>query len=777
MRIAYIPDPYIDTIYRRMLQRQPQGSFYPSHARVLPYRIAPTRFQVVTEHPGHRHVARTNTVPAMEVPFIPAETTHLLPLPLEAGNQELVVEAYNSRGDVIDSATMTLHISTYATMVYAAAETIVREWVTSIDFHAQVISGYQLLLFETTLPDHIREVLPASKTSRMLALKNMMRTSLLGSSHEGINSFVSALCQVNPPKFSKFFNATEFSNDRMEDNAFELSVTDIRVWFGSKSNGRRAVLSRMAHNYPGRYSSLEAGNATLIIGRSGLSGPIEQPTEEAMYITLDEDDNSALIDSLALLPGSGVEMSSESFELLFIPNYYWTDYYLYHYLNDDYVPANAELYGDQRWFVSPKSHLDRVATIYHLPDLPESRIDEHGFDDWRFITFHWLDSTLQSTYSIDPRYSSRDQLLGISGLHIGSGPHAGDQLRMNHSVGRSDVWIKNDWPYDVSQSGELAIDYKQGLHVDSYGWTDTLIEITGYDYAPYLTEEVNTSIIVMPYNSRPTLPGSLPTLDYPSFYGQDEVFDDELTGLNSRRNAEVWMIYQRPFLLAPAYLRHGGISHAEAEQTDLGHRRLYESMITGPGVTSIDNEFELLIDGQLMPVHCFSSNGTALELLQSNLFVNLHRTLAFAMHRSNATGEVSLLICANSQQGRSPHSAYIESGASDQFSNMLIKVKGLPLGVEVADVQGCQLSLYRDRYELDMAWRRDTQSSAIIPGLQGFHELTGSPTFRLEITNDRLPSSVTCKLAGVLTPGEYGPQRATTPLVGSEHIVEVTRKT
>lgn len=598
MKLSYKADPYIDTIFARMLESVPDGSFYAKSGTVIPYRLGVTELVLETEYIGQIHNLKSDTVPPVNFPFIPDSSPYTIRVQLERGVQDIRVEAVNPDTRMAeDVAILPVTIADFATLLYASAKSIVNEWISAIDLYNQLMSGYQLVSFESSLAMSIRDLLPFDYNTKLLSLKNLMRVATLGSSSEGIEAFITAVCDMNPPKIVRYMNREEIQPTRIENTHTENTVQDVKVWFGSFAMGRRAVLNRLINNFPERYAGLSnAGNNFLVIDSTLKFPESPIPSDNAIFIDLTEKEDSALTDALDIDGGNLIGGSTDSETFIFIPNYEWRDYEVYHYMNPDYEPLDVGLYGDQRWFHSTMGALDRRAEIYIVPDLPESRLDDY---DWPVdqATFHYADETLRHEYGLNPLPDiTREQFEAVDEMHLGHRNNAGDKLILDVNVGRTQSWFTDDYRFDM-ENDKIVGDFHQGLHAMAFAWTETTIEMPSASLPPYLLPDGEGSIsaLIMPYFSRPTEPGSRPTLDYPAHYSENELF--RVSPFGNYNSPELWMSSQKIRQL-PQHLYNDVSGSSEVSYIDTYH------MLTMGWVESEINPYSWECNGVKGRLHC-----------------------------------------------------------------------------------------------------------------------------------------------------------------------------
>ncbi len=269
MQLTYVPLPHLDTIYTRMLQRVPAGDFYHINNLTIPFQADQTIFKIAIDADsiGKRHVLRSDLGNAKTV-FVPDSEETDVGIFLDEGFQKVSAEFVDTGEKPLDSTTLIINVSNFGTLNYALTLNIVKQWADVLNFWYYVTSGYHMLTFESSISDEIRDLLPKFKPNYFLALKNLVRVKVSNSTVESITSFTTAISDMNPAKIVRHFNGTELTHERSEYNITENSTQDIHMWSSSHALGRRAVLNRLAHNFPERYSFLEALDEGQIRGRT-----------------------------------------------------------------------------------------------------------------------------------------------------------------------------------------------------------------------------------------------------------------------------------------------------------------------------------------------------------------------------------------------------------------------------------------------------------------------------------------------------------------------------
>ncbi len=130
------------------------------------------------------------------------------------------------------------------------------------------------------------------------------------------------------------------------------------------------------------------------------------------------------------------------------------------------IILRRHLRGSCSWWYDQLGSHDKINLVYIIPDLPETRIQEHALvDKIREITFHYSSSLFRDAFGLNPidEHNREDYEL-ITASHLGLAPDAGDQIQIGKSVGRIQPWIINGAPADIYQ-GVSQVDYHQGLQI------------------------------------------------------------------------------------------------------------------------------------------------------------------------------------------------------------------------------------------------------------------------------------------------------------------------
>lgn len=260
-------DIYIRSIYQRMLNSVPDGTFYKPDLVEIPYVEGKTRFVLTTTNVGLRHVITTDKT-GYARPFIADSETMEIELDLEVGKQILTITVYDANGVAVDTLNLSIRVSNVATYLYSISEVLAPLWIELIDLYAKMTSGTRLMNFESTLAEDIRDALPSDFSSRSLALKYLLRAKQTGLSTQAFESLVAVFSDMNFPKLYKFENPTEFTGSRVESQQFVDDVTEVHIWTHSKAEALRVARDILANNFPERYGSFQDTSDGIIVERT-----------------------------------------------------------------------------------------------------------------------------------------------------------------------------------------------------------------------------------------------------------------------------------------------------------------------------------------------------------------------------------------------------------------------------------------------------------------------------------------------------------------------------
>lgn len=269
MILKYELDKFSGELFQRMLSNTPEGNYYlPDDGLFIPYTANPVKFKLKTDvdKVGLVHKIYSSIDSSYSNSIVVGELESEISVELPAGEQFIVVEAFNANGDSVGYLTVRALHSNYGTLLYGLSNTFIKEWAELLDIFGKIYSGYKLVTFESSIEDFNRKFFPKSDNLRLLALRYMLRARSFGSTNESIAGFISVFTDLNPVRVSKHTNSETIGcNDRADDGILEDTSVDVKVWYSTPNIVRGAILAKLARNFPERYGGITVGDTSIIL--------------------------------------------------------------------------------------------------------------------------------------------------------------------------------------------------------------------------------------------------------------------------------------------------------------------------------------------------------------------------------------------------------------------------------------------------------------------------------------------------------------------------------